>query len=82
LVQKVVHEEEIKSTLRAIVCDGFCLESLRNSYSFYKVHPSTLPFRPAKAVPYLSRKYSQQQKRVTRKCRSLLKFLTAQKGLF
>ena len=35
-------------------------------YSFYKVHPCTIPFRPAKAVPYLSRKYGQQQKRVTR----------------
>jgi hypothetical protein len=26
----------------------------------------TLPFRPAEAVPYLSRKYGQQQKRVAR----------------
>jgi hypothetical protein len=32
------------------------------------------PFKPATLF--------QQQKRVARKCRSLLKFLTAQKGLF
>jgi hypothetical protein len=29
-----VDKEEIRSTLRAIVRDGFCLESLRTSYSF------------------------------------------------
>jgi len=52
-----VDKEKIKSTLRAIVRDGFCLESLRTSYFF------------------------QQQKRVARKCRSLPKFLTAQKDL-
>jgi len=54
-----------KSTLRAIVRDGFCLESFRARYSFYKVHPCTLPFKPAEAVPYLSYKYGQQQKRVS-----------------
>jgi len=45
--------------------DGFCLESIRASYSFYKVRP-VLYLRPAGAVPYLSRKYGQQQKRLTR----------------
>jgi len=44
----------------------------------YKVRPCTLPFRPAEAVPYLSSKYGQQRKRVSRKRRSLPKFLTAQ----
>jgi hypothetical protein len=34
---------------------------------FYKVRPCTLPFRPAIAVPYLSGKYGQPQKRVSRK---------------
>ena len=33
---------------------------------FIKCVLCTLPFRPAKAVPYLSRKYGQQQKRVSR----------------
>jgi hypothetical protein len=47
--------------------DGFCLESLHASYFFYKVRPCTLPFRPAIAVPYLSGKYGQPQKRVSRK---------------
>jgi hypothetical protein len=47
-----------KSTLRAIVLDGFDLN----------------PFKPVTLF--------QQQKRVTRKCRSLVKFLTAKNGLF
>jgi hypothetical protein len=29
-----------KSTLRAIIHDGLCFESLRTSYSFYKVRPA------------------------------------------
>jgi hypothetical protein len=28
---------------RAASADGFCLESLKASYSFYKVHPARLP---------------------------------------
>jgi hypothetical protein len=62
--------------------DGFCLESFRANYFFYKVRPCTLPFRPAKAVPYLSGKYGQQQKISHQKMPPLLKFLTAQNGLF
>jgi hypothetical protein len=34
---------KIESTLRAIFRDGFCLESLQASDSFYKVHPARLP---------------------------------------
>ncbi|AGH44867.1 hypothetical protein C427_2758 [Paraglaciecola psychrophila 170] len=37
-------------------------KSFRAIDVFYKVRSCTLPFRPAKAVPYLSRKYGQQQK--------------------
>jgi hypothetical protein len=47
-----------KSTLRAIIPDGFVSN----------------PFEPDTLF--------QQQKTVSRKCRSLVKFLTAQKGLF
>jgi hypothetical protein len=28
---------------RAATADGFCLESLRTRYSFYKMHPARLP---------------------------------------
>jgi hypothetical protein len=75
-----------QSTLRAILPDGFVSNPFEPVTSFIKCVPRgvrcTLPFRPAKAVPYLSRKYGQQPKEVTKKDRSRLKFLTAQKGLF
>jgi hypothetical protein len=47
------------------------------------VHPCTLPFRPAKAVPYLSRKYGQQQKiEYSEKCRSPDMFFIQLSGKF
>jgi hypothetical protein len=58
--------KENKITLRAIVLMVFVSN----------------PFRPAKADPYLSRKYGQQPKEVTKKDRSLLKFLTAKNDFF
>jgi hypothetical protein len=40
LARRVV-KEKIKSTLRAIVRDGFCLEFLRTSYSFLLLKKSS-----------------------------------------
>jgi hypothetical protein len=45
------------------------------------VHTCTVPFRPAKAVPYLSRKFGQQQNISNQKMLPLLKFLTAKNAL-
>ncbi len=45
------------------------------------MHACTVPFRPAKAVPYLSRKFGQQQKISNQKMPPLLKLLTAKNAL-
>jgi hypothetical protein len=67
--------KNIKSTLRAFIPRGvrvkvFVSNPFEPDTLFIKCVPRgvrcTLPFRPAKAVPYLSRKYSQQRKRVSR----------------
>jgi hypothetical protein len=54
---------------------------LSSQLLFYNVHTCTVPFRPAKAVPYLSRKFDQQQKISNQKMPPLLKFLTANNAL-